>query len=588
MVDDDINTLPEDESTSEALVWYEPSVQRQELYQWRMQLAQMRGSQKLQAILNAPVPQLLVQSMPPQELLCTCKDIGLADCAEVVELTHKEQLRSALDLDVWKKDQIEYENIHTWLKFLEAGEIGAAEKVLAALDPDVFALYFRQFLRIHVRIEDEDEPYIETEGELLLSPDRNYIVEIPFPPEDPKFPMLQAAVHLFFQYGYEFNHQLFETIRCSLDSDLEERAYQFRKSRIEEQGYIDYFDAIGIYQPLPVKAKPMPPLPLKDDMSWVPILAVPRTSGLFHQTLQQIRDPRILERIQAELVYLNNKVLAAEQIDPGQRQAMERNMRVVLRTLDLGLEILLFSGSHDAVEILHHHHMEWIFRNGFSALARLRKKARQIAHDPRLTLVSSTPFSLLGSPYAEFLQELQQLTPRFFNAFDTPPGHTARPFRQLHDIHRAEHILATVSSFADLFFVDFGFSHEALLELAASQTLLAPAQPEDIHFSHLFLTALAQFVLSGEFVLRPLRNHEIHQFLQTMFVPQNPPPHVLQPDWHNRIETLLLQHPSFHAESAAIQQFLREIWERLLTEAAYLPLDEKPEAQFLNLFLVLP
>lgn len=587
MIHESMTIPPEEEETSEALVLREPWVDPKDLYQWRINLAQMRGSQKLQSILNSPTPQQLIQSMPPQELLCTLKDIGLTDCAELIELTSKEQLRYTLDVDLWNKDHVEHDKIHTWLKFLEAGDTEAAENILAALDPDVLVLYFRQFLHIHVHRDDEEEPYIETEGELILSPDRNYIIEIPFPPEDPKVPLLQAAVQLFFQYGYEFSHRLFENIRHSLDSDLEERAYQIRKGRLEELGFVDYFDAIGIYQPLPAKAKPLPPLPLGDDISWVPIVTVPRTSGLFQQTLQQIQDPSVLERIQAELLHLNNKVLSVEQIDPGQRQAIERNMRNVLRTLDLGMEILAQADPYAASQVLLQHHVEWVFRTGFSALAKLRKQANQLARDSRLTLTAAIPFSLLGSPYADFLQELRQLTPRFFNAFDTPPGQSARPFRQFHDIEKAQEVLATIGLFADLFFRDFGFSHSELQQLATSGALLAPSQPEDIHLSHLFLTALAQFVIHQEFSPKPLTESEVLAFLQTIFVVQNPPPHSLQPRWEQQIEQLLLQRPQTSEQNTArLRQFLNNIWAHLLEEAAYLPLDQIPEPQFLNLFLV--
>ncbi len=575
-------------STALAKVTPEPPADPNDLFQLRTRLSKMRSTEKLRTILDSPAPRQLVQSMPPQELLYTLKDIGIVDGAEVIELATKEQLRSALDLEVWKKDKVQHDQIFDWMQLLVAGEIDAAENVLAALDPDVFVLYFKQVLKIYKHKEDEDEPVIDTPGQLIMTPDRNYIVEIPYPAEDPQSPMLMAAVNLFLQYGYEFNHRLFETMLNSLDSDLEERAYQFRKARVEELGFFDYFDAIGIYQPLPPKAKPLPPISEDVDSSALPILATPKGSGLFHQAVQHIDSPTTQQRIQAELLYLNNKVLAADQIDTSQRRAAENSMRSVLRTLDLGLEVLLEGNeSNLASQLLQQHHVEWVFRKGFSELARLRRKANKLAQDERFTLLKDAPLSLLGEPYITVLQELRQLKPRFVTALQHPKQRTVRPFRSLQEIQITEEALKTMKLLADLFFQDFGFDHSALAQLVADDKLSSPLHREDIHFSHLFLTALAQFVLHDTFVLKPLQGREVLTFLQTIFQEKETPPHALNPTLKKRIEDLLLQRPkTLASEVPRLQEILQKSWDELREEASYLPLHQVPDERFLHLFLV--
>ncbi len=588
MAEQSAETLfPQEEQTTEITELTQIRMTPEELYQLRTRLAGMRGSQKLQTILNADNPRQLVNSMPPQEFLYTIKEIGMTDSAELLELATKELVSYCLDLDLWKKDRMQHEKLNSWLKFLEAGEIPAAEKVLTALDSDLLVLYFRSLLKIHIHIEDEVEPVIDTVGDLIMTPDRNYIIEIPFPPDDPQTPMVQAAVKLFLEYGYEFIHPLFEAMRHGLDSDLEERAYQIRKGRAEELGFVDYFDAIGIYQPLRPKTAPLPPTEPQELSPLLPILVPPRGTGLFHQAMQQIVDPQTRERVLAELLFLNNKVLSADQIDLSQRKAAERSLRTVLRTLDLGLETLAGDDPKAASEILAKHHVEWAFRNGFSALARLRRKANALVRDERLTLLKEAPLSLLGSPYVELVQELRQMKPRYVSALDDPPGRGMRPFRRLQDIQRAEAALATASMLSDLFFRDFNFSHEQLVQWALSDALISPTHLEDLHHSHLFLTALAHFVLSEEFVLRPITAQEIQKFLGLIFEPQEELPHRLAPGFQTKVEELLLQRPgTLASETQHLQVFLRNVWETLVEEASYLPLDQTPEPRFLNLFLV--
>lgn len=575
-------------STALTKVVAEPPADPNDLYRLRTQVSKASSTEKLRTILDSPAPRQLVQSMPPQELLYTIKDIGIVDGAEVIELATKDQLRNCLDLDVWKKDKVQHDLIFHWMQLLVAGEIDAAENVMAALDPDVFVLYFKQVLNIYKRKEDEDEPVIDTPGQLIMTPGRNYIVEIPFPGEDPHNPMLLAAVNLFIQYGYEFSHRLFETMLNSLDSDLEERAYQFRKARVEEMGFVDYFDAIGIYQPLPPKSRPLPPSEEGSNTTTLPILATPQGSGLFNKSMQRVDSPETQARIRTELVYLNNKILSADQIDPSQRRAAENSMRGVLRTLDLGMEVLLQGTDPSAgSQLLYQHHVEWVFRTGFSQLAKLRRKANKIAREERFTLLKDAPLSLLGEPYLTVLQELRQLKPRFVTAIQHPNQRSIRPFRSLQEIQLTEQALETMKLLADLFFRDFGFDHDALVELVLKEQLVAPLHPEDIQFSHLFLTALAQFVLTGEFVLKPLNTKEVLSFLQTVLEEQETPPHTLKAEFQEKIETLLLQRPNtLAAEVQALQDMLRQFWVRLSEEASHLPLHQVPDERFLHLFLL--
>jgi len=92
-----------------------------ELDQIRAQVAQARGSQKLRLLLDAPIPGAVIQRMPPQELMMTFKDIGKADCAELIELATPEQLAVCLDLDCWDKDHFKLEELDDWLGFLASG-----------------------------------------------------------------------------------------------------------------------------------------------------------------------------------------------------------------------------------------------------------------------------------------------------------------------------------------------------------------------------------------------------------------------------------------------------------------------------------
>lgn len=560
-----------------------------QLDELRARVAKRHGTQKLNMILDAPEPRALVQRMPAQEFLATIKDIGKGDCAELIEMATDEQIKACVDLDCWKKDTILPEALDDWVKYLVAGEILAAERILRNLDIETLVFYSMDFFRPYYRV-DEDAPE-HSVGDIIDMPDTHYIVEIPYEADHPRSTIGHALLHLFMGYGYSFYHRMFEWILWGQKSDLEEIAYQFRKARVEEHGFFDYYEAIGLYQPLPVKSEPPMVLPYAYPNEAIPVHVSVRPEGLFGRAYQKLDDEDTRTRIRRELMFLGNKVMAADQVDPGHPQAVEQSLRAIQRTLDIGVEYLTGADAletGEAVVLLSSRPLEWIFRSGFSAYARMRRQANLIARDERLSLVEKAPLSLLPSPYMEVMQALRQLKPRYYTGLERTPG-TMRPFRSLEEIERSKQALRTISLLAPLFFESFGFSHEALKQWVEEERLASPLYAEDIHFSHLFLTGLAQMSLQGSFQLAPLTAEQVKVFLNQIFIPAEEPPHQVDPAFQARIEEELLRRPDTdELEAQSLRAFLEGVWETLREQAAYLPLPlkEAPEPAFLQLFLI--
>lgn len=554
----------------------------------REKIGRARGSRKLRMLLDAPSPGDLVQSMPPQELLYTIKDIGLADSAEIVQLADTEQIRSCLDLDCWQKDHFDKERFTSWLFFLPAKETDAAEKVLQSMDIETLVFFFRDLFIVHELEGDDakrDSNQKEIKGEYITTPDGFYAVEIPFEAEDTMNVIARAALDLFQLYGYSFCQKLFLSILHSLPSDLEESAYQFRRARIQDLGFIDYFDAIGIYQPLPPKSKPMQPIERPDEDITLPVYVQTRFEGLFGKAIQGLPSDALRERVQFELFYLTNKVLAADQVEPANPQAMRKVLRSVQQLLELGFEVLGATEESAATQLLAQHHVEWIFRSGYSALARLRKRAARLRRNKQLSLLEDAECSLLDSPYMEVIRGLKSLKPKFYTGIEPRPGSTYRPFRNLDDISSANRVLDLIGFLPTFFFQRLPFQHEELLAISA-EDLLAPGHIEDVHFSHLFLTALAHFMLHGTWTLRPLDAADIKTFLQRVFVHEGQAPYDLDPAFQVQVEQALLAIPNHTDEDREnVKLFLDHIWQHLHEQAAFLKPGQALEPQYLDLFL---
>lgn len=557
----------------------------QELIEHRSQIARVSGTNKLRKILDSPSPLQVIQSMPPQELLYSIKDIGLADCAEIVQLAKREQLQSCFDLDLWKKDKFDLEKLTEWLQFLIADEVEAAESVLAALDSEQLILYLRSFYKIHDRPED-DEVNIPTTGELIHLSDLHYIIEVIFPPEDSMNVLARTALELFQRYGFEFYQKLFESIRWGISSTLEEEAYQFRKSRLTDLGFIDYYEALSIYSPLKAGSKPKPAYQqINIDVPLLPISLPPKKTGPFAQAFSE-QSSQTQERLQLELLLLTNKGISAEQVDPSSPFAIQQMVRSIQQLLDIGIEICQEQGI-DIHESLLNNNLEWLFRKAYTELAKLRKQAARISKDKRMSLFEdrSKGSSLLQEPYVHVLRNLKHLKPRYHTSLNPKPGKVSRPFRSLEEIKKTAEVLQFVRFLPTLFFEQFGFSHQECKQL--EEQIISPHSLEDIGFSHLFLTALVQYSLSGSFVPEPITPEQIQEFLQIAFQTTAEVPHPISKSFKQKVtDTLMQGRKHTEQEKLHLVNFLDQIWQQLIDEVGYLPLDQKPDPRFIQLFLI--
>ncbi|MBP1697751.1 MAG: hypothetical protein H6Q41_2939 [Deltaproteobacteria bacterium] len=119
MVDDHSVTLPEDPKEAQR-VFNSLSVKNQ------LDLVlQARGKDRLHYIFLSEHPEPLVQQLPELEVFLTVKEAGEKDCLDLISLTTPEQFQFLLDLDFWKRDQLDPEKILHWMEILlESGALG--------------------------------------------------------------------------------------------------------------------------------------------------------------------------------------------------------------------------------------------------------------------------------------------------------------------------------------------------------------------------------------------------------------------------------------------------------------------------------
>lgn len=402
-----------------------------QLSRWRAALARARRGRKADAILSEPDAARLVPQLPVQELYYAIKEVGLADAEELVALATPEQVQGFVDLDVWERDHLEERRLDAWIEALGNAGFEKLGRTLEGLDPEVAALWLQRRARVYdLTLEPPPE---EPEGHYYPTPDRFFLLDILPGGEEGK--LLERTLDWLYRYDLAFARQLVMSAKWELASDLEEHAYRWRRGRMADLGYVDFYEALSIYQyldPASVKLDEhsfvAPPPETPTELPAV-LAGSLDESGFFGKALGTLATEADVERLQAALVLLVNKVMAADLVDPGDIEAGRAALGRAVGYLGLGLEYLSRGDVARAGHALLSIALERIFRVGVSLTLQLRTLAE--------TLVKSgvNPVEL-DEPWDEVMRLLRQRRPEFPRALDEPPAAEGRPFSTLADVSR--------------------------------------------------------------------------------------------------------------------------------------------------------
>ena len=111
MADDHPVTLPEDQKEAQRVFNSLPVKNQLDI------VLQSRGKERLHYLFLSEHPEQLVQQLPELEVLLTVKEVGEEDCLDLISLTTPEQFQYILDLDFWKRDQLDPEKACTGWRF---------------------------------------------------------------------------------------------------------------------------------------------------------------------------------------------------------------------------------------------------------------------------------------------------------------------------------------------------------------------------------------------------------------------------------------------------------------------------------------
>src|SRR5579863_3325542 len=495
--------------------------------------------QKRDLILSAPEAERLVQSFSPETLFYTVKEIGSADSGDLLSLAIPEQIQGLFDLDCWTRDRPNLDRMREWIEALtEAGRKRMTEGLMG-LDMEMMALLLRQYFRVH-RLDDPLTA-ADVPSDRFVQFDEHYIIE--FQHHDAILQPLVDFLEEVFERDYTYFATLMEEIYWSGEAELEEEAYQFRRARLNDRGFPDFFEAQSVFayikpdQFLTIRAGYEPPsrADLPDDNEVIaPEMAPAIADGdvsLFNTALTAGFASQGKRQLRSEMAMVSNQVLVARAVDFGDLEAVRVAVEMTHHYLNLALEHLAGGDLQSAIEHLRDTPLKLLFRLGVSLTIDLRTSTELTLRKLGLSSVKVREIPYLDSPYREALSVFMARQPRYYSGLDGGGAVEMRDFASMRDLHLGYAILDQIDSAADLFSAMFSID-------ISSPNFRAQMAARDVRLSQLVLTGLARVALDDRLTIDPIEGSRMNAMRAAIMTGQ---PGVLSDEFRGRINQALAE-----------------------------------------------
>jgi hypothetical protein len=405
----------------------------------RAQLAGPRGYRRIESLLSQDDAEAAIAALAPNEVFALVHEVGFEDGQALLEYATPVQFQGCIDLDGWSRDQLEVAPIKPWLAAtIEVGFERVGE-VWANLDSELRALILQRCVKVY-DVSLGEEPADDNEEEIMATPDRMFMLELSGD-EDTKR-LIQRLVEDLYRADPDLARHTIMAARSEPAAELEEQSYRWRAGRLADLGYVDFYDALDLFRPLPadqvhVGEGSQDRASTYDEPARLPVLVAEQVVGrsFLARALAAIDDQADAERLEGALVVLVNKVLAAGRAKPGEPEVVKRGALYATATLSLGLETVARGDLAKATQALGSVSIGRLFRVGYTVTARLAKLATALANRSQTA----------GSPTKELVAGLCSPRPLFACAADTPPQPGLRPFESQVDLRRAGELLAALT-----------------------------------------------------------------------------------------------------------------------------------------------
>ena len=340
----------------------------------------------------------VLRELPVETVYLALKSADAETALWFFENARPEQVQGIIDIDCWDGAdfQIErYEEVFKTLTLLSPLKIG---EYMKQLDPEIIVRGILDFCDV-LDFDPQNPPDHVEEGQFLLTLDSKYFLHLKKNDPNLKEALFQW-LNKFSAADIELLRRHLESAKWEVPSDLEEFAYQVKKGRLEEMGFVDYQEAIELYSvgqaaslkkqmlddPLDVDTKfPKELLPSDDDSDLENPSLLPRPvsgkvweTGFIRDCLNQIPETERKRILLMELLRTVNAALAADRALHEDMPTIERVSQRSRKYIEIGLLYLSEGDATRGSQMMMRQPLAEVFRLGWLTVQDLSKAAADL------------------------------------------------------------------------------------------------------------------------------------------------------------------------------------------------------------------
>ena len=466
-----------------------------------LQSLAVRPKKVMESLLEAKDTSAAVQALSPMEFYDLYHAVGPADAGMLMAYASSEQVQNCLDLDIWRGDQMQDDQIAPWVEQMLALPDDKFAEFWRELDPELMALYLHRNITLYMAENKDDEVDIPEEAgqNVAQTPDFTYWVAYPEDPDKAEL-LRQLIDRLYAVLGIDKAWSTLEAIHFEMASDLEESAYRFRTERIREYGYMPRDEAAAIFAKVSIQrevdeirkstdadlyVKPYPSSAHLDTA--IVRLDDTATAGCYFESM--LKNVANIDSIRVQLYSAAQRIATFDGFQPHETEGFDDSMVLAVAYINLGLEYA--SGRDDALaaRILDHIPLHRLATLGYNVTLELQHKARLLISRGHLSIIEDSKTSLLTNAQRDAIAGMLLDRPR-------PAESALTPFISVRDIREAAAVIADIAT-RELFFGEgLHKDKDAISLLAYTHDIIQGV--ENVNFDNVAATFLTRKYLKRE------------------------------------------------------------------------------------------
>lgn len=412
----------------------------------------LTGKDLLDRILGSNNPAKLVEDLAFGDFFWLIKKIGADDSLPLLSLATDDQRQHLLDMEIWDRDHLDEEKAMAWLKRLYEADRQRTVRWLLS-EGYVFAGFcLKKYIDVLVREGDEEMPEIPEDH---FTHDGVIYIGVP---NEALRPFIEEMTKLMAGEHPDRYMAILQTLPTIIPTETEEELYRLRSTRVAEQGFLPFEEALEIFSPLDERTlaaggeeKPFP-VDLDEDetKALVPFLPLYQAEkgSLFGKGLTTVRDPAAMDRIRLEFAGICNAMIAAQGLPIEDSDHLVKTCREAAGYMNLAMERLFEDDATRAGRLLVANPLLAIHRVGFGHAMKLRWRAEQWRKKSWFGKSGLTP-GFWGDAQGGVLAALLLKKPMFFQGLDYQEP--MKNFEHAAEIEKAERVLDGIEALDLLF-----------------------------------------------------------------------------------------------------------------------------------------